>query len=108
MQALLLIIHVLVAVALVALVLLQHGKGADMGAAFGGASSTMFGSQGATPFLVKVTGIIAFIFFCTSLALNYWVSEHARPVNILEVPDTTLGIPADQVHKNDNKVPGKN
>jgi preprotein translocase subunit SecG len=109
MQALLLIIHVLVAVALVALVLLQHGKGADMGAAFGsGASSTMFGSQGATPFLVKVTGVIAFIFFCTSLALNYWVSEHARPVNILEVSDATLGIPVDQVHQKDNKAPGKN
>lgn len=72
MQQLILILHVLVSISLIALVLLQHGKGADVGAAFGsGASNTMFGSQGSTPFLIKITGVLAAIFFITSLALSY-------------------------------------
>jgi preprotein translocase subunit SecG len=79
MQQIILIIHVLVSIGLIALVLLQHGKGADVGAAFGsGASNTMFGSAGSTPFLVKVTGILAGIFFLTSLSLTYLVSSHAK------------------------------
>jgi len=72
MQQLILILHILAAVCLVTLVLLQHGKGADVGAAFGsGASNTMFGSAGATPFLMKVTISLAAIFFATSLTLGY-------------------------------------
>jgi preprotein translocase subunit SecG len=79
MQQIILIIHVLACISLVALVLLQHGKGADVGAAFGsGASNTMFGSVGSTPFLVKVTGLLAGIFFLTSLGLTYLVSTHAQ------------------------------
>jgi preprotein translocase subunit SecG len=79
MQQIILIIHVLVSIGLIALVLLQHGKGADVGAAFGsGASNTMFGSAGSTPFLVKVTGLLAGIFFLTSLSLTYLVSSHAK------------------------------
>ena len=79
MQALLLMLHVLTAVALVALVLVQHGKGADAGAAFGsGASNTMFGSAGSTPFLVKITACAAAIFFATSLTLSYLSSSHIR------------------------------
>lgn len=77
MQAILLTLHVLVAICLVALVLLQHGKGADAGAAFGsGSANTMFGSQGPVPFLVKMTTILAAIFFATSLTLSY-ISSHA-------------------------------
>lgn len=76
MQILIVIVHVLVSISLIALVLLQHGKGADAGAAFGsGASNTMFGSQGSTPFLIKVTGILAAVFFITSLALSYLASS---------------------------------
>lgn len=79
MQALILIIHILVAVSLIALVLLQHGKGADVGAAFGsGASNTMFGSTGSLPFLIKVTAILAAIFFATSVALSYMATPHAK------------------------------
>ncbi|MBL1432581.1 MAG: preprotein translocase subunit SecG, partial [Gammaproteobacteria bacterium] len=60
MQTILLLIHVVIAVALVGLVLLQHGKGADAGAAFGsGASQTVFGSQGSGSFLTRATGILA-------------------------------------------------
>lgn len=90
MQQLLLIIHVLVAVTLVVLVLLQHGKGADMGATFGSGSSSnsMFGSQGALPFLVKFTGGLAVVFFITSLALNYLVTEQIKQPDTYDLSDT--------------------
>jgi preprotein translocase subunit SecG len=92
MQQLITIFHVLAAIGLIILVLVQHGKGADMGATFGGASSTMFGSQGTTPFLVKITAILAFIFFLTSASLSFLVSrelKQADTVNItapMEIP----------------------
>ncbi len=76
LQTILLVIHVLVAISLITLVLVQHGKGADIGATFGsGASNTMFGSQGSGSFLFKVTGVLAAIFFITSLALGYYASH---------------------------------
>ena len=79
MQEIILILHVLVAVCLVSLVLLQHGKGADVGAAFGsGASNTMFGSVGATPFLMKVTIVLTAVFFATSLTLSYLSSREQK------------------------------
>ncbi|MGB1110714.1 MAG: preprotein translocase subunit SecG, partial [Gammaproteobacteria bacterium] len=68
----LLVIHVLLAIGLVGLVLVQQGKGADMGAAFGaGASGTVFGSQGAGNFMSRLTAYLAAGFFITSLALAY-------------------------------------
>ena len=70
MQTLIVVIHVIVAIAIVGLVLLQQGKGADAGASFGaGASQTVFGSSGTGNFLVKATTIAAVIFFVTSLSL---------------------------------------
>jgi len=79
MQALILIIHVLVAIAIIVLVLLQHGKGADAGAAFGsGSANTMFGSAGSMSFFMKLTGILAVIFFATSLTLSYLASHHDK------------------------------
>lgn len=85
-------LHVLVCVSLIALVLLQQGKGADVGAAFGsGSSNTMFGSAGSTPFLVKVTGLLAAVFFATSLALSYLVAKQVKTTNGIEsVPTTTM------------------
>jgi preprotein translocase subunit SecG len=75
MYQLILMIHVLVAIVLVGLVLIQHGKGADIGATFGsGASSTVFGSQGTGGFLFRLTGALALAFFVTSLFLSYMVS----------------------------------
>lgn len=69
MQSIILIIHVLIAVCLIALVLLQHGKGADAGAAFGsGSSNTMFGSVGATPFFNENNDFFSGGFFCD----QYW------------------------------------
>jgi len=80
MQQIIFLIHILAAIGLVVLVLLQHGKGADMGAAFGsGASSTIFGSAGSLPFLVKVTAIFATIFFISCLALGFTIAKHVKP-----------------------------
>ena len=70
---LVLIVHVIVAVSIVVLVLLQHGKGADMGAAFGsGSAGSLFGASGAANFLSRATGVCAAIFFATCLALTYF------------------------------------
>lgn len=73
-----LIIHVLLALSLVALILMQHGKGADAGAAFGsGASGSVFGARGANSFIYKLTAGIATSFFLTSLTLAYLATnEH--------------------------------
>ena len=70
-MAIIIVIHVLVCIALILIVLLQAGKGAEMGAAFGGASQTIFGSAGAMGFLSKLTTIAAVIFMITSLLLTF-------------------------------------
>ncbi len=71
MTTLLVIIHVIVCLALIGIVLLQHGKGAGIGAAFGGSSQTVFGSTGAAPFLAKLTAAAAILFMVTSLGLTF-------------------------------------
>jgi preprotein translocase subunit SecG len=69
-------VHVLSAISVIVLVLLQHGKGADMGAAFGsGSSGSLFGASGSANFLSRTTGILAALFFITSLGLTY-LSTH--------------------------------
>jgi preprotein translocase subunit SecG len=79
MQQLILMFHVLIAVAIIVLVLLQQGKGAEMGAAFGsGASQTLFGSRGSGSFLLKLTGLLAALFFITSLLLGYLSAQEAK------------------------------
>jgi preprotein translocase subunit SecG len=71
MEILLLVVHVLAALAIIGLVLLQHGKGADVGAAFGsGASGSVFGATGSANFLSRATAILAVVFFVTSLGLT--------------------------------------
>lgn len=76
METVILVFHVLAALAIIGLVLLQHGKGADMGAAFGGGSSgSLFGSTGSANFLSRATAILATVFFLTSLGLT-WYSAH--------------------------------
>lgn len=96
MQQLLTILHILIALALIGLVLIQRGKGADMGAGFGaGASQTMFGSQGATPFLVKFTGMLAFLFFLTSSLLSFYINKKA-PDSALQMLETGQPIKVEQ------------
>lgn len=104
MSLLLIIIHVIVCIALIMIVLLQTGKGADMGAAFGGGSgNTLFGSTGASTFLTKATTAAAIIFMLTSLGLAYMsgnktgdsimidtktpIEQHAEPEKNLPVQE---------------------
>ena len=75
-HTLLFVLQVLVAVALIGFILIQQGKGADAGAAFGsGSSGTVFGSQGSGGFMVKITSILATIFLANSLLLGYLASQ---------------------------------
>jgi len=77
--SLLLAVHILVAIAIIGLVLMQHGKGADMGAAFGsGASGSLFGATGSANFLSRTTGVLAAVFFATSLTLAYVASSKPK------------------------------
>jgi preprotein translocase subunit SecG len=73
----LIVLHVLVALALIALIFLQQGKGSDIGASFGsGASSTVFGAQGSFSFLFKLTAVLAVVFFANSVLLSRWFVSH--------------------------------
>jgi preprotein translocase subunit SecG len=74
----LIVLHVLMALAIIGLVLLQHGKGADMGSGFGGgASGSLFGATGSANFLSRTTAILAAIFFVSSLVLAYFATQRA-------------------------------
>ncbi|MBW1990465.1 MAG: preprotein translocase subunit SecG [Deltaproteobacteria bacterium] len=84
MTAVIIAVHTLVCVSLILIVLLQTGKGADMGAAFGGGSSqTVFGSTGATTFLTKATTVAAVVFMLTSLTLTY-IGGHRKSTSVME------------------------
>jgi preprotein translocase subunit SecG len=85
MHTILVVIQVLAAVALIGLVLLQHGKGADAGAAFGsGASGTVFGARGSANFLSRATAICATVFFLASLSLAYVVQGKKAPDSVVD------------------------
>jgi preprotein translocase subunit SecG len=75
MRIILTFIHVVTCIILILVILLQKGKGADMGAAFGGSSQTVFGSSGAMPFLQKLTTVIAIVFMLSSLGLSLFKSN---------------------------------
>ena len=84
MQVAALVVHVLAALGLVGLVLLQHGKGADMGAAFGsGSAGSLFGSSGSSNFLSRSTAIFALIFFLSSMSLSYLSFERATTLGVM-------------------------
>ncbi|MEW6648455.1 MAG: preprotein translocase subunit SecG [Pseudomonadota bacterium] len=86
MQTLIVIVHVLAALGVIGLVLLQQGKGADAGAAFGsGASATVFGARGSGSFLTRSTAILATVFFLTSLSLAYFSGRSAVPASVTEI-----------------------
>ena len=84
-NALLMVLQVLLSITLIALVLLQHGKGADAGAAFGsGASATVFGARGSGNFLTKATAVVATLFFLTCLGLAFLASNRQAPESVLD------------------------
>ncbi len=91
LQTILLVLQVLVSISLICLILIQHGKGADAGAAFGsGASNTVFGSQGSSNFLSRSTAVLALIFLVNSLSLAYISNKRINTVtSIMDqvVPD---------------------
>ena len=96
MIALLTSFHVLVGIVLIGLVLVQHGKGADAGAAFGGgASSTVFGARGAATFLSRLTAWLVAIFFVTSLLLAYIVTSAPQRGSVVssDLPVVTESVP---------------
>lgn len=85
METLVWVVHVITAVVLVGLVLIQHGKGADMGAAFGtGSAGSLFGSSGSANFLSRSTAVAATIFFVTSLSLTYLYAIPAKPQGVMD------------------------
>lgn len=95
MFTLVLTIHIIIAISLIGLILIQHGKGADAGAAFGGgASGSVFGARGAGTFLSKLTSSLAATFFATSLILTYLATS--------EVSQETKGLVSQEV----SDVPG--
>jgi preprotein translocase subunit SecG len=90
------ILHLLVAATVIGLVLLQHGKGADMGAAFGsGSSGSLFGATGSANFLSRSTAVLATAFFLTSLGLTYFSSQKHVATKPLAVPaQPAMPVPA--------------
>lgn len=87
METLVVVVHVVIAVALVGLVLIQQGKGADAGAAFGGgASQTVFGSQGSGSFLTRFTAVLAAVFFVTSFSLAVLAKQRAEVAGEAGIP----------------------
>jgi preprotein translocase subunit SecG len=91
------VLHILVAATVVGLVLLQHGKGADMGAAFGsGASGSLFGATGSANFLSRTTAVLATLFFLTSMGLTYFSSQKSetavKPVPVQTAPQPEVPV----------------
>ncbi|WP_075803528.1 preprotein translocase subunit SecG [Pseudomonas putida] len=91
LETVIVVLHLLGALGLVVLVLLQQGKGAEAGASFGaGASNTVFGSQGSATFLSKFTAILAASFFLTALGLGYFAKEKAHQLTQVGLPDPAV------------------
>lgn len=85
METLVWVVHVVTAVVLIGLVLIQHGKGADMGAAFGtGSAGSLFGSSGSANFLSRSTAVAATVFFITSLALTYLYAHQSQVGGVMD------------------------
>lgn len=101
----LLAVHILLALLLISVILLQQGKGATAGAAFGsGASSTVFGPRGSASFLTRLTSILAVLFFSNSLLLAYLYSQTTKQVSLLDQVATQSAAGAAQAPDVPNKI----
>jgi preprotein translocase subunit SecG len=91
-------VQMLAALGMIGLILVQHGKGADMGAAFGGGSSgSLFGATGSANFLSRTTAVLATVFFITSLALSYIATNRPQaPASVMEQVQTQPAAPVEQ------------
>ena len=106
LYSILVAIDVLLAIAIIALVLIQHGKGADAGAAFGsGASGTVFGAQGSASFLTKLTTVLAVLFFANSLWLAHLASNRPVAESVIDtnmVEEVTTDTPSTDISDEDD------
>jgi preprotein translocase subunit SecG len=99
MDSIILVVHIVVSLSLVGLILIQHGKGADAGAAAlgggGGASSSVFGSQGSTSFLSRSSAVLATVFFITSLTLAYFSgkTDGVESITKTAITETVKDVP---------------
>src|SRR5713226_6536063 len=85
MQTVIWVLHTLAALGVIGLVLMQHGKGADMGAAFGtGSAGSLFGATGSANFLSRMTAVLAAVFFLTSLSLTYFSYQHSAKSSVMD------------------------
>lgn len=106
-QTIALVVHVFLAIGVIGLVLIQHGKGAEAGAAFGaGASATVFGSKGSGSFLTRLTTMFALAFFCTSMLLFFLASQRSGSSNsgIGSVIDD-VDVPTQQIESEQTDTP---
>ena len=95
LESVLLVVHVIIALVICGLVLLQHGKGADMGAAFGsGSSGSLFGAAGSANFLSRSTAILAAVFFLSSVGLTWFASTRGKPGGLMEKAAIEKTVPA--------------
>ena len=98
MQTILVVLHVFLSVGLIGLILMQHGKGADAGAAFGsGASGTVFGAQGSANFLSRSTAVIAALFFVTSLTMAWFAMQSIERPGLMEEEAVEQPAPVSEV-----------
>jgi preprotein translocase subunit SecG len=111
MHSVTLTVHILVGLSVIGLVLLQHGKGADMGAAFGsGASGSLFGATGSANFLSRMTAVLATVFFITSLTLAYMASNRPATAggSVMDAVKTETVVPAAPVQGAQDDSKAKN
>ncbi|RSB57757.1 preprotein translocase subunit SecG [Acinetobacter soli] len=95
MHTFVLVVHIILAVMIIGLVLIQHGKGADAGASFGGGgAATVFGASGSGNFLTRVTAILTALFFVTSLSLAVFAKKQTTDAYSLKSVQTTSSVPA--------------
>ena len=96
--------HVLLAIVLIVLILLQHGKGADMGAAFGsGSAGSLFGASGSATFLSRTTSFVAALFFATSMSLTYLSVNQTGSTKVMSIMDQVEESESESVTKLEKK-----
>ena len=109
LQTIVLVAHVAIAFLIIGLVLLQRGKGADAGTGFGaGASGTVFGARGSATFFSRMTGVLATLFFVTSLGLAYLATQRTAPESLLEsapAPQSVAPPPATEAPPAEGDLP---
>ncbi|MCU7890477.1 MAG: preprotein translocase subunit SecG, partial [Candidatus Thiodiazotropha sp. (ex Ustalcina ferruginea)] len=102
MQTILTVFHLFLAIGLVGLILIQHGKGADMGAAFGsGASGTVFGAKGSGSFLTRATAALATLFFVTSMVMAYFATQGTEPAGVMEAFEQSPAVQVEETPQSD-------